>query len=79
MQYTGLKDKNGKEVYEGDILRFNNHGYRNGQVVWNADECCYELQYPAEPYQGQTESYLHRVNTYEVIGNIYENLNLLKG
>ena len=70
MQYTGLKDKNGVEIYEGDICRYKNDGsYWVGMVRYN--HCSYMFSSD----RGQNLIYtLDR----EVIGNIHENPELLK-
>jgi hypothetical protein len=69
MQYTGLKDKNGKEVYEGDIIRVNNEKmelvFRDGYFGWGKQ---HKGMYSFDPF-GCEE--------IEVIGNIYENPELL--
>ena len=77
MQCTGLKDKNSKSIFEGDILKqpdgiidyvyWDNGCYiHNGTAITNYDIC----------YQGDT--WAKEVNTHEVIGNIYENKELLE-
>ena len=58
MQYTGLKDKNGKEIYEGDII---NMSGANFPVTYESQSF-----YPSLMYLG------------EVIGNIYNNPELIK-
>jgi len=63
LQYTGLHDKNGKEIYEGDIL---DHAYGKHSVVWNT--------YRWELSDGHAILWSNRC---EVIGNIYENPELL--
>ena len=71
MQSTGLKDKNGVEVYEGDILKTWIGGYEQASpyVVEDMRKLYFELE--------RDDSY-YRIQKTEVIGNIYENPELLE-
>ena len=73
MQYTGLKDKNGKEIYEEDVL--SKSGHRNRIVKYVIDA------FIAEPIPFTEKDGPYRLKNYthgcEVIGNIYENPELL--
>ena len=92
-QYTGLKDKNGKEIYEGDILRgneypFNCDGVDNyfAEIVW-ADNVCgfYRVTHkkPNSTVKGISHGNWDQldeedIKSFEVIGNIYDTPDLIK-
>ena len=72
-QFTGLLDKNGIEIYEGDIVKVSSYlvnglgevGFNRGSFVFNK-------------FEYQTSQVLHSFSEIEVIGNIYENPHLLE-
>lgn len=77
MQYTGLKDKHGTEIFEGDIVKFHyKRGiYKIGPVVWNDMFGSWDIDctdFVAYKSLGKFNS------VSEVIGNIYENPELLE-
>ena len=92
-QFTGLYDKNGKEIYEGDILRgdeypFNCDGVDNyfAEIVW-ADNVCgfYRITHkkPNSTVRGISHGNWEQldeddIKSFEVIGNIHDNPELLK-
>jgi hypothetical protein len=71
-QYTGLHDKNGREIYEGDIVEIH-HGYSipSGVVYWNEDIAGFGVK------NDLYHNYVELDTVKEVIGNIYENKELL--
>ena len=74
MQYTGLKDKNGKEIYEGDILTHKTAtiSYPTPTIVKSVWEFAHMEGVLNEMYGNR-----FKPDDFEVIGNIYENPELL--
>lgn len=82
MQYTGLKDKNGKEIWEGDIVRYKVferfHEQESkcvSQVAWLNDKAGF---FPMSEHTVVEDGFFnYEIEDFEVIGNIYENKELL--
>lgn len=73
-QYTGLKDKNGKKIFEGDIIEF--YGDKIGAVVYNEEDTEYGMVLDGTNYCGLGHYYSSW--NLEVIGNIHDNPELLE-
>ncbi|HAP4063763.1 TPA: hypothetical protein IUV45_000820 [Enterococcus faecalis] len=71
MQSTGLKDKNGVEIFEGDI-GWDDHQEVHGQVIFENGAFKYE-------WENISEDLFEATDDIEIVGNIYENSELLEG
>ena len=83
IQSTGLFDKNGKEIYEGDIVRFSDcdDDVYITPVVWDKNYACFGVSFSGGyPISfDYLEEFYTELKDIEVVGNIYENPELLEG
>lgn len=87
MQSTGLKDKNGDDIFEGDVVR-RTHLFDGsfdktyiGEIIYDKEYARYVISRPQKYTEPRTEDLRNILSTtsiYEVIGNVYQNPELLE-
>ncbi|KKO51130.1 YopX family protein [Paenibacillus sp. DMB20] len=84
---VGLKDRNGKWIYDGDILVFQNKNMNKSELLgymkYDADRACWTCTKTLEdnvyglPYNDECDNGVHDEKNVEIIGNIYQNKELI--
>ena len=88
-QFTGLKDKNGVDIYEGDVIRISGERYTDKVVIWRKEVIAFALVDLVDIHnlEGEYDIYQHKNNYWwqthkddiEIIGNIHDNPELMEG
>lgn len=79
MQSTGLKDKNGKEIYEGDIIKPLGFASWIGVARYATDKAAFVLKEHDNKFLRDEPVYLSQfVDSFEILGNIYESPELME-
>ena len=79
MQFTGLLDRNGREIYEGDILQLNGTNGKVGRSAVTYEDGCFGItDFRFLPIGRPQGNYKGNSDGWTIIGNIYENSELLE-
>ena len=78
-QYTGLKDKNNREIYEGDVIKAISFARWIGVVEYSDENSAFIFDDLDKKYRGKSTVFMNQFDDgFEILGNIYENPELLK-
>lgn len=69
-QYTGLKDRYGDRIWEGDLVE---HGDEVSEVFFDTENSCFDFKSSNDPFAAQFSC------DYEILGNIHDNPEFLEG
>ena len=76
-QFTGLHDRNGKEIWEGDVVRYSEHYFGDSKEKECIDTIEWDDETASYPWKLIDTGFMDGPHWREVIGNIYENPELI--